>query len=102
MDQSSSEIKSWERTLIDRTRGQIAWLELQKQNFRRHNQLDKVSTIKKQQRAILLRLDRERSKLKDDSERSSKVEAVASAAVKLDESLETASNEFEARANIER
>lgn len=104
MDQSSTEIKSWERTLIDRTRGQIAWLELQKQNFRKHGQLEKVSAIKKQQRAILLRLEKERSKLSENSERSStKVEeAPSSALVKLDKSIDTPTNEYEARDNIER
>lgn len=100
MDKSSSEIKSWEKTLVDRTRGQIAWLELQKQNFRKHGQLEKVSAIKKQQRAILLRLEKERLKLKDNSERS---------LVKFDESLavvdmsaDVTMNESDARENIER
>jgi hypothetical protein len=70
MDKSSSEIKTWERTLTERTRGQIAWLELQKQNFKKHGQVEKVSAIKKQQRAILLRLEREKEKLKENSERA--------------------------------
>lgn len=47
--------------MIDRTRGQIAWLELQKQNFRKHGNLEKVSTIKKQQRAIIMKLEKERA-----------------------------------------
>lgn len=102
MDKSSSEIKSWERTLTERTRGQIAWLELQKQNFRKHGQLEKVSTIKKQQRAILLRLEKERSKLRENSERSVvKVQEVSSIAV-FERSVNMTANDSEARENIER
>lgn len=99
MEKSSSEIKSWERTLTERTRGQIAWLELQKQNFRKHGQVEKVSAIKKQQRAILLRLDKERAKLKEHSERS--VVKVSRQLDKLDRS-EADGNESDARDNIQR
>lgn len=103
MDQSSTEIKSWERTLIERTRGQIAWLELQKQNFRKNQKLDKVTAIKKQQRAILMRSEKERAKLRENSERSSKVEEVPSSVLaKLDKSIDMPTNEYEARDNIER
>ncbi|CRK91353.1 CLUMA_CG005026, isoform A [Clunio marinus] len=65
MNQSTSEIKSWEKALIDRARGQVAWLELQKQQFKKHGLMDKVSTIRKKQRAILLRLEKERMKRKE-------------------------------------
>lgn len=92
MEKSSSEIKSWERSLIDRTRGQIAWLELQKQNFRKHGQVDKVTSIKKRQRAILLRLEKERQRLKE-SAAGKEAEPV---------SLDVTANESEARENIER
>lgn len=104
MDKSSSEIKSWERTLVDRTRGQIAWLELQKQNFRKHGVVEQVSAIKKKQRAILLRLDKERSKLKENSEKSLAVAEVDSgrSVEKLERSVETFGNESEARENIEK
>lgn len=104
MDQSLTEIKSWERALIDRTRGQIADLELKKQHFLKHAQLDKVSAIKKRQRAILLQLEKDRAKLKKNSERSSmKVEEVPSSSlVKLDKSISSPINEYEARDNIER
>lgn len=96
MEKSSSEIKSWERKLTERTRGQIAWLELQKQNFRKHGQQEKVSAIKKQQRAIVLRLEKERAKLKENSERSvSKFQE--------DSIIQKSSvDESEARNNIER
>lgn len=104
MDRSSSEIKSWERTLTERTRGQIAWLELQKQNFRKHGQLDRASTIKKQQRAILLRLEKERSKLRENSERSVlKVQKVSSSSIAFfEKAINTTANDSEARENIER
>lgn len=104
MEKSSSEIKSWERKLIERTRGQVAWLELQKINFRKHGQQDKVSTIKKQQRAILLRLEKERTNLKENSERSSSKsqQVLDSSVALLDMSAEMTGNESEARENIER
>lgn len=104
MEKSSSEIKSWERTLIERTRGQVAWLELQKINFRKHGQQDKVSVIKKQQRAILLRLEKERSKLKENSDKSTvkpQTEPNSSIAV-LEKSVEMTANDSEARENIEK
>lgn len=94
MEKSSSEIKTWERSLIDRTRGQIAWLELQKQNFRKHGQVDKVSSIKKRQRAILLRLEKERQRLKES--------AAEKEAAPVAVSLDVTANETEARENIER
>lgn len=94
MEKSSSEIKTWERSLIDRTRGQIAWLELQKQNFRKHGQVDKVSSIKKRQRAILLRLEKERQRLKES--------AAEKEAAPVEVSLDVTANETEARENIER
>lgn len=82
--------------MIDRTRGQIAWLELQKQNFRKHGQVDKVSSIKKRQRAILLRLEKERQRLRDTA-------AKEAAPVDVFEvSLDVTANESEARENIER
>lgn len=102
MDQSSSEIKSWERTLVERTRGQVAWLELQKQNLRKRGLLEKVSTIKKQQRAILLRLEKQRLKLKESSDRSKGYELAISTSERLEKSVEITANESDARENIER
>jgi hypothetical protein len=104
MDKSSTEIKSWEKQLIERTRGQIAWLELQKQNFKKHGQSEKVSTIKKQQRAILLRLEKERLKLKENSERSSKKveENLEKSLVVYEKPIEMSMNESHARNQIER
>jgi hypothetical protein len=103
MDKSSTEIKSWERKLIERTRGQIAWLELQKQNFRKHGQVEKVSTIKKQQRAILLRLEKERGKLRESSEKTEKLEENAEKSIAIyDKSIDLTANESDARDHIER
>lgn len=104
MDKSSTEIKSWERTLIERTRGQIAWLELQKQNFRKHGQVEKVSTIKKQQRAILLRLEKERGKLRENSEKSSGniEENMENSIAIYEKSMDLTANESDARQHIER
>lgn len=103
-NKSSSEIKSWEKSLIERTRGQIAWLELQKQHFRRHGQTDKVSTIKRQQRAILMRLDKERTQLRENSEKSlvkaGENNLIDQAVEQLELSID--GNGSDARENIER
>lgn len=100
---NKTELKSWEHSLIQRTRGQIAWLELQKQKCRKQGQLDKVSAIRKQQRAILMRLEKEREKQRENSERSIVQKSELSQAVvgKLDESMDTTGND-DARENIER
>lgn len=99
MEKSSTEIRSWERNLIERTRGQIAWLELQKQSFRKVGQQDRASAIKKQQRAILLRLEKERLKLKNNSEMSMK--RTENHHETLDKSAQLTGNDSEARENIE-
>lgn len=52
-----------ERALIDRTKGQIAWLELQKQKYQERGLTAQISTVKKKQRALLMRLERERAEL---------------------------------------
>lgn len=56
-------IRMREKALIDRTRGQIAWLELQKKRFRDKGRVLEISAIRKKQRAILLKLERERAEL---------------------------------------
>jgi hypothetical protein len=58
------QIKNREKCLIDRTKGQIAWLELQKQKYKRKGMVEKITEIKKKQRAILMRLEKERSDMK--------------------------------------
>lgn len=59
----TSLLKLREKSLIDRFKGQIAWLELQKQKFRERGLTVEISTIKKKQRALLLRLDKDRKEL---------------------------------------
>ncbi|XP_059610599.1 centrosome-associated protein 350-like [Phlebotomus argentipes] len=56
-------IRTREKALIDRTRGQIAWLELQKKRFKEKGGILQISAIRKKQRAILLKLERERGEL---------------------------------------
>ncbi|XP_055695943.1 uncharacterized protein LOC129797427 [Lutzomyia longipalpis] len=56
-------IRMREKALIDRTRGQIAWLELQKKRFREKGKVLEITAIRKKQRAILLKLERERGQL---------------------------------------
>jgi len=69
MEKSSSEINSWERKLSKRTRGQIAWLELQKQNFRKEGQVEKVLAIKKQQKFILSQINYEQTQNNCENEK---------------------------------
>lgn len=52
-----------EKVLIDRFKGQISWLELQKQKFKSKGLVLEISAIKKKQRALLLRLEKERHEL---------------------------------------
>lgn len=63
-DVLTMQIKTREKILIDRTKGQIAWLELQKQKYKKKGMVEKISEIKKKQRAILVRLEKERSDIK--------------------------------------
>lgn len=56
-------LKMREKTLIDRFKGQIAWLELQKQKLRASGLTTEISIIKKKQRALLLRLNKDRKEL---------------------------------------
>lgn len=59
----ASLLKIREKALIDRFKGQIAWLELQKQKFRESGLTAEISMIKKKQRALLLRLNNDRKEL---------------------------------------
>lgn len=56
-------LKLREKSLIDRTKGQIAWLELQKQKFKEQGLTAQISAVKKKQRAILVSLDKERASI---------------------------------------
>lgn len=48
---------------MDRTKGQIAWLELQKQQFQQRGLTAEITAVKKKQRALLLRMERDRAEL---------------------------------------
>lgn len=54
-------IKIRERALIDRTKGQIAWLELQKQKYKQLGKTAEIASTKKKQRALIVRLEKERA-----------------------------------------
>lgn len=56
-------LKIREKALIDRFKGQIAWLELQKQKYKENGLTSEISMIKKKQRALLLRLNNDRKEL---------------------------------------
>lgn len=59
----TSLLKIREKALIDRFKGQIAWLELQKQKLKESGLTTEISMIKKKQRALLLRLNNDRKEL---------------------------------------
>lgn len=59
----ASLLKIREKALIDRFKGQIAWLELHKQKFKKAGRIAEISMVKKKQRALLLRLNHERKEL---------------------------------------
>lgn len=56
-------MKIREKSLIDRTKGQIAWLELQKQKYKEKGLTDRISAVKKKQRALLMHMAAERSNI---------------------------------------
>lgn len=56
-------LKMREKALIDRFKGQIAWLELHKQKLKKYGRINEISMIKKKQRALLLRLNDDRKEL---------------------------------------
>ncbi|XP_055640088.1 centrosome-associated protein 350-like [Toxorhynchites rutilus septentrionalis] len=62
-EQMAARIRMKEKALLDRTKGQLAWLELQKQRYREHGLTEQISIVKKKQRAILVRLEKERAEL---------------------------------------
>lgn len=62
-DDLTSLLKMREKALIDRFKGQIAWLELRKQKHREHGMTAEISAIKKKQRALLIRLQQDRHEI---------------------------------------
>ncbi|XP_052864243.1 uncharacterized protein LOC128270856 [Anopheles cruzii] len=66
-----SRVQSKQKALLNRAKGQLAWLELQKQRYRERGQTEHISGIKKKQRAILVRLEKEREELNRTISKSS-------------------------------
>uniref|UniRef100_A0A182VSJ7 CAP-Gly domain-containing protein n=1 Tax=Anopheles minimus TaxID=112268 RepID=A0A182VSJ7_9DIPT len=62
-DHLVSRVHSKQKALLNRAKGQLAWLELQKQRYREKGMTDQITAIKKKQRAILLRLQKDRTEL---------------------------------------
>uniref|UniRef100_A0A1S4H001 Centrosome-associated protein 350 n=1 Tax=Anopheles gambiae TaxID=7165 RepID=A0A1S4H001_ANOGA len=62
-DQLVSRVQSKQKALLNRAKGQLAWLELQKQRYREKGMTDQITAVKKKQRAILLRLEKDRAEL---------------------------------------
>ncbi|XP_049286746.1 serine-rich adhesin for platelets-like [Anopheles funestus] len=58
-----SRVHAKQKALLNRAKGQLAWLELQKQRYREKGMTDQITAVKKKQRAILLRLQKDRSEL---------------------------------------
>ncbi|KAF5279776.1 hypothetical protein FQR65_LT03307 [Abscondita terminalis] len=56
-------LKIREKSLVDRTKGELAWLEVQKKNLRDAGQLQEISAIKKKQRGLLIKLEHERHEM---------------------------------------
>jgi hypothetical protein len=66
-NKSTKEIHSWEKKLIDRMKGEIAWLEWNKQNLKKNGNFEKAALMRNLQRTLLLRLEKEREKLRNAS-----------------------------------
>lgn len=56
-------LKLREKSLVDRFKGQIAWLERQKRRYKEAGFIEHAVSVKKKQRALLLRLNDERKEL---------------------------------------
>ncbi|XP_022250034.1 centrosome-associated protein 350-like isoform X2 [Limulus polyphemus] len=52
-----------EKALVDKARSEMAWLELAKRNFRLKGSENKVPSVRKRQRGILMKLKQERSEI---------------------------------------
>ena len=58
-------MKLREKSIIDRTKGQLAWLELQKIKLKEKSLgNEEIKIIKKKQRALLVRLEKERKAIR--------------------------------------
>nr|CAI5860087.1 unnamed protein product [Callosobruchus analis] len=56
-------LKIREQSLLDRTKGELAWLEIQRKHLKETGKLQEASTVKKRQRGILLNLQKERNEM---------------------------------------
>uniref|UniRef100_A0A182Q4R2 CAP-Gly domain-containing protein n=1 Tax=Anopheles farauti TaxID=69004 RepID=A0A182Q4R2_9DIPT len=63
VDHLVSRVQSKQKALLNRAKGQLAWLELQKQRYRQKGMTEQITAVKKKQRAILLRLEKDRAEL---------------------------------------
>ncbi|XP_055378301.1 repetitive organellar protein-like [Condylostylus longicornis] len=63
-EQLTALLKMREKVLIDRTKGQIAWLEIQKEKYKSKGLSERITMIKKKQRAILMKMEKEREEIK--------------------------------------
>uniref|UniRef100_A0A1I8P880 CAP-Gly domain-containing protein n=1 Tax=Stomoxys calcitrans TaxID=35570 RepID=A0A1I8P880_STOCA len=57
-------LKMREKAILDRTKGQIAWLEVQKARYKAKGLLGNIAAIKKKQRGILIKMEKEREEIK--------------------------------------
>ncbi|XP_053961933.1 uncharacterized protein LOC128865690 [Anastrepha ludens] len=57
-------LKMRQKALFDRTKGQIAWLEVQKERCKAKGLLLQISVIKKKQRGILMKMEKKREEIK--------------------------------------
>ncbi|CAG9860031.1 unnamed protein product [Phyllotreta striolata] len=56
-------LKIREKALLDRTKGELAWLEIQRKHFKETGQFQEASAIKKKQRCILLNHQKEQHEM---------------------------------------
>ncbi|CAH1986396.1 unnamed protein product [Acanthoscelides obtectus] len=56
-------LKIREKALLDRTKGELAWLEIQRKHLKETGKLQEASTIKKKQRGIILNLQKEKNEM---------------------------------------
>ncbi|EEZ99647.2 hypothetical protein TcasGA2_TC002404 [Tribolium castaneum] len=57
-------IKIREQALLDRTKGELVWLEIQKKQLIETGKIEEASLLKKKQRGILLKHEQERNEIK--------------------------------------
>lgn len=53
-----------EKAIVDRTKGQIAWLEVQKEKYKSKGLTTEISSIRKKQRGVLLKMEKERDEIR--------------------------------------